>query len=81
MSVTGVYGLSPPILHHPVNENVTIVGPGPRTPEAFERCLAGVRASLFDVAFNRWCEYSHRGQCAFVGVNRPRRRLCGAFEM
>ena len=31
-----------------------------------------MRDHLFDPSFNRWCEYSHNGQCAYIGVYQPR---------
>ena len=70
-SVTGQFGLTPPLHFGPVNANVTIKGTGIRTRDRYARCKDDVRAALFDVRFNQWCEYSHHGQCAFAGVYQP----------
>ena len=70
-SVTGQFGLTPPLHFGPVNANVTIKGTGIRTRDRYARCKDDVRAALFDTKFNEWCEYSHRGQCAFAGVYQP----------
>ena len=70
-SVTGIFGLTPPLHFGPVNANVTIKGTGLRSRDRYATCKEDVRAALFDVQFNRWCEYSHHGQCAFAGVYQP----------
>ena len=70
-SVTGVFGVSPPLFAAPVHDRVKITG-AKRTKASAERCERDVRDALFDPAFNRWCEYSHNGQCSYIGVYQPR---------
>ena len=70
-SVTGVFGLSPPLTHGNTNGNVTVTGTR-RSRESYAACRKQVRDHLFDPSFNRWCEYSHNGQCAYIGVYQPR---------
>jgi len=70
--VDGTVGLHPPILYSPLVANVEIGGA--IDGGSWEQCLEQIVGPLlFDkkAKFGMWCNYTHHGQCGFVGVYQP----------
>ena len=70
--VDGTVGLHPPVLYTPLVSNVEIGGAA--DGGSWEQCLEQVVGPLlFDkkAKFGMWCNYTHHGQCGYVGVYQP----------
>jgi len=69
--------LHPPARYHPVATNVWIDSQAPENGgSSWEGCLAQIVGPLgfggeMKEERNKWCNYTHLGQCSFAGVYQP----------